>query len=298
LESTLLPLEIAYEHRNYIASFGIFLWLASLLLSDQEITQWQVPRLILAASFVLFCTLVTSLRSLQWADEFQRTQVEVADHPNSARANFQAAAAALQRTFESGGGNPMAYQMVQFYYRRAAELDETSKAPLVGLIYLDCVTGVRKDPALRTSLLRRFSSTRFTFGDRSLVQSLSGLLVEKRLCMDDHEVKEFIEAALSNPSADGSMRGMIYAVAMDYAAAKMRSIPLALTYAQAAVASNPGSIALRVNLVHLFLQANSVDDARREYIILTERFQSVRDKPVLAGLKTIFDAVGESANTR
>jgi hypothetical protein len=235
---------------------------------------------------------------LQWADEFQRTQVEVADHPNSARANFQAAAAALQRTFESGGGNPMAYQMVQFYYRRAAELDETSKAPLVGLIYLDCVTGVRKDPALRTSLLRRFSSTRFTFGDRSLVQSLSGLLVEKRLCMDDHEVKEFIEAALSNPSADGSMRGMIYAVAMDYAAAKMRSIPLALTYAQAAVASNPGSIALRVNLVHLFLQANSVDDARREYIILTERFQSVRDKPVLAGLKTIFDAVGESANTR
>jgi hypothetical protein len=120
LESTLLPLEIAYEHRNYIASFGIFLWLASLLLSDQEITQWQVPRLILAASFVLFCTLVTSLRSLQWADEFQRTQVEVADHPNSARANFQAAAAALQRTFESGGGNPMAYQMVQFYYRRAS----------------------------------------------------------------------------------------------------------------------------------------------------------------------------------
>jgi hypothetical protein len=31
LESTILPLEIAYEHRNYLASLGILLWLASLL---------------------------------------------------------------------------------------------------------------------------------------------------------------------------------------------------------------------------------------------------------------------------
>lgn len=297
LESTLFPLEIAYEHRNYLASFGLFLWLASLLLSDEETTQWQVPRLILAASFVLFCTLVTSLRSLEWADEFRRTQLEVANHPNSARANFQAASAAMQRTFESGGGNPIAYQMVQFYYRRAAELDQSSKAPLIGLVYLDCATGVPQDAALRSSLLRRFSSTRFTFGDRSIVQSLSGLLVERRLCMDDHEVKELIDAALSNPSADGSMRGMIYAVAMDYAAAKMRSIPLALSYAQAAVASDPGSVALRVNLVHLFLQANRVDDARREYIILTEGFQSPRDKAALGDLKTLFDAMAKSANT-
>ena len=297
LESTLLPLEIAYEHRNYIASFGLFLWLANLLFPDRESVEWYVPRLVLAASFVIFCAVLTSIRSLQWADEFQRTQVEVGDHPGSARANFQAAAVALQRTYESGGGNPMAYQMVQFYYRRAAELDKTSKAPALGLVYLDCAAGVRKDPALRSDLLRRFSSTPFTHGDRSIVQSLSGLLVEKRLCMDDDEAMALIEAALSNPSADGSMRGMIYAVAMDYAAAKMRSIPLALTYAQAAVDSNPGSVPLRANLIHLLLQANRVEDARREYKMLTGRRHSPRDNAVLGGLKTIFEAMEKSAHT-
>jgi hypothetical protein len=297
LESTLLPLEIAYEHRNYIASFGIFLWLASLLFPDRESVEWYVPRLVLAASFVFFCGLVTSIRSLQWADEFQRTQVEVSKHPGSARANYEAAVTVMHRTFESGGGNPMAYQMAQVYYQRAAKLDRTSKAPLIGLVYLDCAAGVRNDPALRSDLLRRFSSTPFTFGDRSIVQSLSGLLVEKRLCMDDHEAMEFIEAALSNPSADGSMRGMIYAVAMDYAAAKMRSIPLALTYAQAAVASDPGSVALHANLIHLLLQANRLDDARREYKMLTGSPHSSRDEPVLGGLKTIFEPMGKSAHT-
>jgi protein O-mannosyl-transferase len=295
LESTLLPLEIAYEHRNYIASFGLFLWLANLLFPDREGTEWYAPRLVLAASFVLFCGMVTSMRSLQWVDEFQRSQVEVADHPASARANYQAAAVALQRTFESGGGNAMAYQMVQFYYRHAAELDKTSKAPVIGLVYLDCAAGVRKDPSLRSDLLRRFSSTRFTFGDRSIVQSLSGLLVERRLCMDDRESMELIDAALSNPSADGPMRGMLYAVAMDYAAARMRSVPLALTYAQAAAASDPGSAALRANLIHLLLRANRAADARREYMILSRSRHSSRDNAVLSGLKTIFEPMEKSA---
>jgi protein O-mannosyl-transferase len=296
LESTVLPLEIAFEHRNYIASFGILLWLASLLFPGRKVTQWHVPRLVLMSSFVLICVLLTAIRSMQWADEFQRTQVEVAHHPLSARANYQAAVATMQSTFESGGGNPLAYQMVQFYYKRAAEIDKGAKAPLIGLVYLDCATGLRNDPALRSALLQRFSSERFTYGDRSVIQSMSGLLVENHLCMDDREVKELIDAALSNPSADGSMRGMINAVAMDYAAAKMHSVPLALAYAQAAVASDPGSVALRSNLIHVLLQANQVEDARREYMMLTESHHSARDKAAMSGLKALFDAIGKSAN--
>jgi protein O-mannosyl-transferase len=296
LESTALPLEIAYEHRNYIASFGLFLWLASLLFPDRLAVPGYAPRLVLAASFAFLCGLLTSIRSLQWEDEFQRAQVEVAYHPLSARANYQAAAATMQRTFESGGGNPMAYQMVQFYYKRAADLDKSSKAPLIGLVYLDCANGLRNDPAVRTALLRRFSTERFTLGDRAVVQSLSGLLVEGRLCMDDQQVKSLIDAALSNPAADGSMRGLINAVGMDYAAANMHSIPVALAYAQAAVASDPGNVALRSNLIHLLLRANRVDDARHEYMILAESPHPARDSPVLNELKTLFEAIGNGAN--
>jgi protein O-mannosyl-transferase len=297
LESTVFPLEIAYEHRNYIGSFAVFMWLGSLLVHVRANAQWLVPRLVLAGSFLVFCVLVTSMRSSQWADEFQRAQVEVADHPDSARANHQAAVATVQRTFESGGGNPRAYQMAQFYYKRAAELDQISKAPVIGLLYLDCATGAPKDPALHKSVLGRFSSAPFTHGDRGAVQNLSALLVEKRLCLSDQEVWELIEAALSNPSTDGSMRGMIYSVAMDYAFASLHSIPLALSYAQAAVASDPGSVALRINLTHVLLRANRVDDARREYMILAQGTHASRHGPALSGLTSIFEAMGKSADT-
>lgn len=292
LESTFFPLEIAYEHRNYMAFLGLLVWLASLLFPVQQKPTWLVPRLVLAGSFVVFCGLVTSLRSLQWTDEFHRTQIEVSDHPDSARANYQAATVAMQRTYESGGGGPMAYNMVQFHFRLAAKLDENSKAPLMGLLYLDCMAGVPQNAEIMAQVLERFASGRFTFGERAVVQSLSALFVENRLCLDDHEVPILINAALSNPSADGPLRGMIYAVAMDHAAAKMQNIPLALAYAQAAVASDPGSVALRVNLIHLYIQSNQVEDARREYAILGTWQISPRYKASVDELKPIFDGFG------
>jgi hypothetical protein len=295
MESTVLPLEIAYEHRNYLASFGIFFWIASVLFPNQKNAQWRVPRLAAAVCFVIFCGLVTSLRSSQWADEFQRTQVEVADHPDSARANYQAATDMMQRTYESGGANPFAYQMVQFHYRRAGELDKSSKAPLIGLLYLDCAAGLPKNLATQASLGERFASARFTFGDRAVVQSLSDLMVGGRLCLDDSEVNALIEAGLSNPTADGTVRGMLYAVAMDYAAAKMHDIPLALEYAQAAVAADSGNAAFRANLVHLYIQSNRVDEARQEYSKLANRKLSPRDKPAVDELKNLFDAMGTNA---
>ena len=185
----------------------------------------------------------------------------------------------------------MAHHMMEFHYRLAGKLDKNSKAPLIGLLYVDCAAGLPKNAATQASLRERLASARFTFGDRAVVQSLSDLLVGGRLCLDDREVKALIEAGLSNPSADGSMRGMLNAVAMDYAIAKMHSTPLALTYAQAAVASDPGSVALRINLIHLLIQSNRIDDARAEYINLKNRNISSRDKPGADELKKLFDGL-------
>ena len=291
LESTIFPLEIAYEHRNYMAFLGLLIWLASLLFPVQQKPTWLVPRLVLAGSFIAFCGLVTSLRSMQWADEFHRTQIEVADHPGSARANYQAATVTMQRTYESGGGGPMAYNMVQFHFKLAAKLDENGKAPLMGLLYLDCMAGVPQNVETKAQLRVRFATGRFTFGERAVVQSLSELFVENRLCLGDHEVTILINAALSNPSADGPLRGMIYAVAMDHAAAKMQNIPLALAYAQAAVTSDPGSVALRVNLIRMYIQSNQLEDARREYSILGARQISPLHKASVDELKSIFDRI-------
>ena len=297
LESTILPLEIAHEHRNYLASLGLLVWIGSLVMPVRPDKRWRLPRMALALGFVLFCGFVTSLRSAQWSDDLTRKQVEVANHPQSARANYEFANAILRATFDAARGSPMAYELVHSHMQRAAELDPGDKAALIGVLYLDCAAGKPKNTSATTAnLLERLARTPVTPSDRGLVQGLSGMLVERKLCMDDGEVTALISAGLSNPSLDGTVRGMLYTVAMDYAKVRMHNLPLTLEYAQAAVASDPGNAAFRINLIHLNLQSGKVDIARKEFVRLLAVPVDARQRAGLDRLKDIFEAIENNAS--
>jgi hypothetical protein len=302
LESSILPLEIAYEHRNYLASIGIFICLAGLVFAPNapaRVLRDQTTRLALAASFVIFCGLITGLRAQQWGDEFRRTTMEAVTHPNSMRAHHEAALAVLKNTFLSAnGGSDLAYQTAQSHFQRAGELDIKSKAPLIGLLYLDCLANQPKNPMLQIQLRERFSTHPFPPGDSLLIHSLSELLVNNRLCLNDAEVDALLKAALGNPMAVGGIRGMIYAVAMDYAAAKIGSPPLALEYARAAVQSNPGSVPLRINLVQLLIGSRDKVAARQEFSGLTTLRIPPVDQSTVDQLGKQLDRLEHDANPR
>lgn len=298
LESTLLPLEIAYEHRNYLASLGILLWLAALLFSSPAEKSGKVPKLVLAACFLFFVALVTALRADQWGDEYRRTQLEAMIHPNSAKASYEAGVALMERALLDGqGGNSIAYQMTVFHFKRAAELDRSGKAALIGHLYLDCLANAPKDADLRVALRERFATTPFRPGDRGLVQNLSRLLVDNRLCLDAPEVHALLDAALSNPAAKGSIRAMIYAVAMDYAVGGLKSLPLALQYARAAVDSDPGSAPLRINLIRLLLASGNQSEARQQYQDLSLLPVAPKDKSDFERIESDLHRMAQDINT-
>ena len=85
MESTIFPLEIAYEHRNYLPSFGFALGMASILASPGLTTVHR--RLIWSAFAVIAMAYAgtTYLRASQWADHNSFYRYEVAHHPRSAR---------------------------------------------------------------------------------------------------------------------------------------------------------------------------------------------------------------------
>ncbi|KAB2928366.1 MAG: hypothetical protein F9K30_01275 [Dechloromonas sp.] len=266
LESTILPLELVHEHRNYLASLGPLLVLSALVIPPGKASWMAVPRMTALICFIFFCGLVTGLRADQWGDEYRRSMLEVATHPDSARANYQAAIVFMEKASVTGSlGNPMAFQAINFYLERASELDQNAKAPLIGLIYMACQTNSPANPARLAQLMDRLSSARYTPGDLGVYSKLSQLLVESRLCLDDQEVEYLLSAALENPWLDAKARGMILAVGMDYAFAKMKSIPLALDYANRAVSVDPSNVALRINLVRMLQIAGDQEMARKAY---------------------------------
>ena len=84
LESTLFNLEIAYEHRNYLAALGVSFILISLLELARTKLRWRYALVLLPVIAISFGG-ITFLRSTQWADHNYFYRYEVEHHPNSAR---------------------------------------------------------------------------------------------------------------------------------------------------------------------------------------------------------------------
>lgn len=266
LESSILPLEIMHEHRNYLASLGPLLAFFMLLCPQAKEDRAYLPRAVLLVCFTLYCGLVTGLRASQWGDEYRRATLEAAVHPDSARANYQAALIFIDRAAATGSlGNPMAYQAINYYLERSTELDKNAKAPLIGFLYMACQAGLPKDERRLLQLAERLRSARFSPGDLNFYKSLSGLLVENRLCLSDQQVQGLLASALENPLLDAYARGLVLSVGMDYAFAKMESLPLAMEYANRALSVDPSNVALRINLLHLLLKAGQHDRAVEVY---------------------------------
>jgi hypothetical protein len=85
LESTLIPLELYFEHRNYLPGIGLLITAASAVL-----VAWPWQQRLLTLLFGLYLGLLalsTSQHSLTWGNEALLLEASARHHPHSLRAN-------------------------------------------------------------------------------------------------------------------------------------------------------------------------------------------------------------------
>ncbi|GMQ78984.1 MAG: hypothetical protein BMS9Abin02_1534 [Anaerolineae bacterium] len=152
LESTFISLEIAHEHRNYLASIGVFLvilhfldWGSSRL--GYKKLWWVLPLL------ALFYGGTTYLRAYQWSSYTSLYTYEALHHPNSAIAQL-------------GVGIMLSeygrYEEAGKAFRRAAELEPTEPSHLMWLSLNTARQGKVPDPAQQAKILKVLSSKPLT----------------------------------------------------------------------------------------------------------------------------------------
>lgn len=93
LESTILPLELIHEHRNYLPDYGLLLAVISLLLLPKA-SAHKIMRTggTIGLIFAGFLATVTWTRASQWSNQLSQTYYEAHHHPNSPRATYSYAA--------------------------------------------------------------------------------------------------------------------------------------------------------------------------------------------------------------
>lgn len=152
MESTILPLEIAHEHRNYLPSFGFALGIASVLAHPAPS---QRRRLIWAAyaAIVMAFTGTTFVRASQWSDHNTFYRYEIAHHPQSARSQI-----GYSVLLEAQGR----YQEAQKAVRQAAALDTHEAGYAMELLLLDARQKQASNQADYTEVLQRLRDGKIT----------------------------------------------------------------------------------------------------------------------------------------
>ena len=142
MESSFLPLEMAFEHRNYLPSVGVSI-LVALALVRFSAGFSRLRLRVVVVSLLGVLAVLLGIRASIWSDEITLAKFNVVNHPASPRANFFYANALFKR-YEQAGALGLSEEeqrelaiMSRHYFSRMHEIDERDFAALVMLYQLD-----------------------------------------------------------------------------------------------------------------------------------------------------------------
>ncbi|WP_427914250.1 tetratricopeptide repeat protein [Ramlibacter sp. MMS24-I3-19] len=216
LESTVLPLELAHEHRNYLPIFGVLIvagWALTFALEGKG--ERKTIGVALVGTALAYFPFVTGLRAHQFGEDVRRTQIESQQHRKSARAQHEAAVV-LSTLPESTAASSPTYSFARSHYELAGELDPDFKWGLLGLIDLNCNAKIPVAEAEVRELGRRLQQTHFAPGDRSVLYAVKDMEIAGGLCLDRPQVDGLFASALANPGVSPGVRSMLYSWHADY----------------------------------------------------------------------------------
>lgn len=186
ITSSYLPLELVFEHRNYLAIFGVVI--AVFALAREAMRATAMPTRAASAMLVLgFLFSMCLIRSAAWGDPLHLALELAQNNPDSPRAGTHLADTYVLMAGQAGDG--MFIDMAITEYERASRLHGASPIPEQGLIILAARSGRPVKPEWWRSLLEKLRSQPIGPQEMSVVTSLLDLR-QAGLPIDDERIAE------------------------------------------------------------------------------------------------------------
>lgn len=284
LESTFLPLELVFEHRNYLPMAGILVILFDWLLSPNLLPALSRLGVVTVAVFLILIAAITANRALQWKDESASILVTAEQHPNSARANYHAGRL-YGRLLSLSKADQNLYQNAKIHFLRSAALDPRSTDGLFGLVILDSEAGHKPDTAIIAELRKRlrisFVSS-LSFSAMKIVAAADG---EGRPMLPHRDIEDLFDAALDNPLLSPETKAMFLSQFSAYLGNQRHSWKEAILLAAKAVETAPKEPVFNIDMANLFLAIGQYDAAREQIQIAQKKDHIGRFGPDISALE-------------
>lgn len=264
MESTIIPLEIAHEHRNYLPMYGIllpcFFYLGQF---SGAVSPGGMGKIIIPTAIILFGC-VTALRAQQYGNLFGQDLYEVRHHPNSARSNYQAGRSLAILIAMETTEHPTAYRNALAYFQRSYELDTDSVDALFAMIYMSNAAHRPIDPAWANIIRTRLAAARFSATNVSLLATFQTQLGSGKLGMSHGEAISIFKAALKNPRLIGESRGMVLVMLGSYYQMRIHDYVTALNCMYEATKVAPRQAIFNLIFARLLIMTGNYEGAREQ----------------------------------
>ena len=190
LESTILPLEIAFEHRNYLPSIGLLLAFINIMyLLIQKLSHSRKFIGIMLVIWLSLLSYTTHARSTHWKSPANLALVDVEYHPKSTRANIYAGAVFVNLAMgtEDIIKKNEYISTADKYFLNASDLDKIGASPAVGRIIVQSIFKKDLDTKFIESTINKLSTRKLDASSQHALTVLTNCQL-KSLCAIPHSV--------------------------------------------------------------------------------------------------------------
>jgi len=281
LESTVVPLEIAHEHRNYLPDYGLLLAVCAGACQLRLHRHAGAIRIGGAALLLLLFSWTTWLRAGQWADNVQQAVYEAMHHPGSMRAVFSAgrihARLALNGLTES---EAKAFS----YLEQARRLDRSGIMPDTTLIILSYLLDKPVDPARFAEIRRKLIAYPVSTSDISSLRMLTECY--GKAC----DIPEDVMEELLTLGIDKLKSPQLMTVYGYFHINKLGDFDTGLKVFREVVARHPRESQHWINLINLLIVMERYEDAERQ-------LEGFRNAGTYGGTVTVYDMLQHEIDT-
>lgn len=268
LTSNVVPLELAFEHRNYLALLGVLLAAAPPLARLGRFLSPGARRGLAGLSLSILAALGL-MQTMAWSDPIRLATVLATRNPDSPRAAYEFGKTLLDTTH--GDASSPAWALAQRELEHAAGLPRSSPLAEQALITMRARTTQPVPPELwqsfRTKLDRRPAGP----DEVSALYGVSECRLLKQCALDDNELfQTFLVALERNPSS-----AVLHSLYANYAFNALGERQLAVRMMREAVRLDPGDPIYKAGLAKFLLASNLRD--REAKTLVSELHAANRD---------------------
>lgn len=252
LESTIIPLELVFEHRNYLPSIGLLFAIFSSLILFKVTPKTSVAIRIFIIGIITAFGSVTWLRANDWQDIIDLAAHEAYRKPDSPRATYDLGKLYANLVTDPDSEYvPLAYTALE----KSAAVKDSTILPDVALIILSYKTKRTVESIWYDSIENKLKTQPITFSDISALEGLVRCAALKGCLLDNERVMRVFAAALESPGLSNRprMHALLLSGYTNYLINVLGFLELAKEITKQLIILSPIDLPYRINLIRLLI---------------------------------------------